>query len=116
MNKKGFTLVELLVVIVIIGVLLAIILPNAIRAIRQANTKQCASNIRSVDTACQMFYSENRTWPTNINPDLLPYLEDNTEPICPITRGNYALEAANDRCSRAGHFVPPAGIWPDTHN
>ena len=116
MDKKGFTLVELLVVVVIIGILVALILPNTLRAIGQANTKECASNLRSIDTAIQMFYTENRTWPT-ATADLTPYFPDNIAPVCHVTGAAYTLAGAGatTRADKAGHFTAIAD-WPLRHD
>lgn len=61
-NSRGFTLVELLVVIGIIAVLVAMLLPALQRAKENANRTACASNVRQWCQALIMYAQENRGW------------------------------------------------------
>jgi prepilin-type N-terminal cleavage/methylation domain-containing protein/prepilin-type processing-associated H-X9-DG protein len=58
-HAEGFTLVELLVVIVIIALLAALMLPALSQARHQARTSHCVSNLRQLGLAAQMYWDEN---------------------------------------------------------
>jgi prepilin-type N-terminal cleavage/methylation domain-containing protein/prepilin-type processing-associated H-X9-DG protein len=59
-RQRGFTLVELLVVIGIIAVLISILLPTLSKVRRQANTLQCSSNMRQLATAMLMYIADSK--------------------------------------------------------
>lgn len=56
MNKKGFTLIEMLVVIAIIAVLVSIIVPTVSSATKKANYATDAANLRSALAECEIAY------------------------------------------------------------
>jgi len=56
---KGFTLIELMIVISIISILASIMVPNYMRARAQAQYTQCISNCKNIGTAMEMYSTDN---------------------------------------------------------
>ncbi|MDD2656398.1 MAG: prepilin-type N-terminal cleavage/methylation domain-containing protein [Patescibacteria group bacterium] len=65
MNKKGFTLIELLVVIAIIGVLSTLAVVALGSARQKANDAKRLSDIKQVQTALELYYTDNNHYPTS---------------------------------------------------
>jgi len=74
--NKGFTLVEIMIVVAIIGLLAAIAIPNFVRARKSSQTNACINNLRQIDSAKQQWALENgqKSGATPANSDLQVYL------------------------------------------
>ena len=93
-NKKGFTLVELLIVVLILGALAAITITRLIVGSQNANENACASNVEILNTQLEIWAAMNN----GIYPSPLSELtSDKTYfprgvPSCPLD-GTYSLNA-----------------------
>lgn len=67
-GRKGFTLVEIMIVVAIIALLAAIAIPNLLRARLNANEAAAISSLRTISTACESFRAAQNpvTYPANI--------------------------------------------------
>jgi len=108
-KSKGFTLVEIMIVVLIIGILLAIAVPNFIKARENSRIRTCIANLRQIEAAKEQWAMENKkgsTTPTtaNLSPDYMKSF-----PTCPSGAVAYTIGQvdANPTCSNAATHVLP---------
>jgi prepilin-type N-terminal cleavage/methylation domain-containing protein len=66
MKHKGFTLVELLIVITLIGILATITSGNFFKSIKRAKDGKAISDIQEIAKALEMYYARNDSYPSDI--------------------------------------------------
>ncbi|MDR3708373.1 MAG: prepilin-type N-terminal cleavage/methylation domain-containing protein [Capsulimonadaceae bacterium] len=59
-KAAGFTLVEIMIVVLIIGILLAIAIPNFVTARNSARAKGCVGNLKQIDSAKQQYIMDTK--------------------------------------------------------
>ena len=93
---RGFTLVEIMIVIAIIALLAAIAIPSLLRAVSKSQSAACINNLRQIDTAVQQYSvaaGKHVGDVINFPDDLKPYIKLTKEgelPGCPAG-GEYSL-------------------------
>ena len=87
LNKKGFSLVELMIVVVIMGILIAVAIPLYNNITKNAKDKTCASNIDTIENAAVVYMTENGKsatedgWKTELK------FDGGKAPVCPWGEG-----------------------------
>ena len=91
-KSSGFTLIELMVVIAVIGVLAAIALPHFAEIRDRARRSRCHENSAYMTRVAEIIKTEKGRFPETM-PELLPYVRGGTVPVCPFKdpRHSYGL-------------------------
>ncbi|MDD2601128.1 MAG: prepilin-type N-terminal cleavage/methylation domain-containing protein [Kiritimatiellae bacterium] len=102
-SRKGFTLVEIMIVVAIIGILAAIAIPNFLKSRQESQMKACIANLKQIEGAQEQILLSG----TALTDDgVKEYLKGTLS--CPTDKAAYVLTTTPPVCPTpvAGHVLP----------
>jgi len=102
----GFTLIEIMVVVVILGILAALIAPNIIGNVDKAQVAAVKQDIRVIENAIDMFRLERFRYPTT-DEGLNALVTPPSDPTVPFPPGGYIKRLPKDPWGRPFVYVQP---------
>jgi type II secretion system protein G len=113
-KQRGFTLIEMMIVVAIIAILVSIVVPNFIRARAQAQTAACEANLKEIATALELYETDNDQYPASgtvnsSNTSLQPYIKQ--VPVDPVAGPGlyYTYTVTNPTTGTASYVITCPG-------
>ncbi len=104
-HREGFSLLELLAVVIILGVIAAVVIPRITYSSVTAKQNACFQNKAEINSAVERYYFDNGSLPADTTA-LSAYFPDGV-PVCPVSTSAYALDATTKRVtSHSGSTHP----------
>jgi len=98
--KKGFTLIEIMIVVAIIAILAAIAIPNFISYRRTSQENACKANLKTIENACEAYLVKNSdtkvTAITQQNLREAGLLKASADLLCPVSKEAYTISITDD--------------------
>lgn len=106
--KKGFTILELLVVLIIIGVLAGVALPSFNKAKESALEKEAQTNLRLISAAEKIYHMENNIYFTSADRIAI---NDNLKLSLPAQNWNYKIVTGAGFTAKAQRANDATNVW-----
>jgi len=107
-RKSGFTLLEIMIIVTLLGLLAVIAIPNFMKARDRAQTNACINNLRQINDVKQQWALEthNSLGAVPAPGEVAAYMRNNKMPACPAS-GNYLILAVSEppACDQNGHLL-----------
>jgi len=100
-KKRAFTLVEVILVVVIVGILAAIVIPRITYTRTEAQKGACGSNVAALNSQIELYHVQVGTWPTDLDALVTDDYID-ALPVCPFATA-YVYSTGNHRVAKHTH-------------
>ena len=114
-KEKGFTLLELLVVIGIIGLLASILVVNLTSTRKRARDTKRIADVRNLQTASEDFYGKNGKYPATIG-ELVTGQQIPVWPLDPLAPTGTVCTGNSDLCYWYSNYTPGGALGPQTYH
>ena len=104
-RSRAFTLLEMMIVVVILGVLASLVIPRVAANVAEGKRRMCSQNTATINTMVEKWYMVGGTWPSDTLADIGndPGYFPNGIPACPVNGSKYALDKTTHRVTEHKH-------------
>lgn len=114
-DEEGFTLIELMVVVMIIAILIAIAVPTFLGARERSQERAAQSNLRTAFTAAKTFYTDNQAWDAAVTEAVLDASEPSIDFAAAASTDakdiSFTVTAASDTIVLTNHSDNDECFW-----
>jgi prepilin-type N-terminal cleavage/methylation domain-containing protein len=115
-DEKGFTLIELMIVIAIIGILAAIAIPQFAAYRARSFNAAALADLRNLATSQEAYYADNMTYSADTGPIATGYGMSTSENVIISTAGTgtlYSITSYNSNGTKTYYLTGPGGLIND---
>jgi len=115
LGYRGFTLIEMMIVLLIIAILSMIMIPYMAKQKYQAQLSNCQNNERSLAAALENYHTREGAYPADLNANFLSAYMAKGAVVCPSNRRDYTLSVSPDAHAytiicHGAHFLGLPGL------